>query len=355
MAHASRGNPIPASFAVKLDGRPIVADLSLWIVNVTVEDDLDLPSMFTLELISKTDERGSTPFTDDQRLALGAAVEISLGYGDDRESLIVGEITALEPTFSIAGLPSLIVRGYDKRHRLNGSRRTRGFIEKTDGAIAEEICDAVHVPISVNKNGVEHSYVLQADQTDLEFLIERARRMHFELAMNGGTLSFRPVANDASRILTLSLGDDLLEFRPRMSVVPMTELRVLGWDPKEKQPITASANAENQAVPMGGKQSAAQHAETIFGKAIETIMRVPVLSQAEADQAAVGRFNAAQLDFIRGDGRLRGRTDVRAGRVLRFVDLGQRFSGDYYVTSAVHRYSRRDGYHTDFRVRRNAS
>lgn len=40
--------------------------------------------------------------------------------------------------------------------------------------------------------------------------------MHFELAMNGGALLFRPVANDASKILTLTLGDDLLEFRPRM-------------------------------------------------------------------------------------------------------------------------------------------
>ena len=58
--------------------------------------------MFSLEMISKEDETGIFPWTDDDRLALGAAVEISMGYGDDREPLIVGEITALEPTFSIA-------------------------------------------------------------------------------------------------------------------------------------------------------------------------------------------------------------------------------------------------------------
>lgn len=46
----------------------------------------------------------------------------------------------------------------------------------------------------------------------------------------------------------------------------MTEVRVLGWDVKEKQVITASANGDNKAVTMGGKQSAATHAETIFGK-----------------------------------------------------------------------------------------
>lgn len=150
MAHASRDFPLPPSFTVKLDGQPLVAGMALWIVNVVVEDDLDLPSMFTLELIAKTDERGSTAWTDDPRLALGAAVEIIMGYGDDRESVIVGEITALAPAFTIAGPPSLVVRGFDKRHRLNGARRTRGFIEKTDGAIADEICAAVHVPIDAN-------------------------------------------------------------------------------------------------------------------------------------------------------------------------------------------------------------
>jgi phage protein D len=354
MAHASRGNPVPASFAVKLDGRPIVADLALWIVNVTVEDDLDLPSMFTLELISKSDERGNTPFTDDTRLALGAAVEISMGYGDDRESLIVGEITALEPTFSIAGLPSLLVRGYDKRHRLNGRGAREASSRKTDGgASRRDLQRAMHVPISVNKNGVEHSYILQADQTDLNSW-SSARGACIRARMNGGTLCSVPSRMTRSlRFLTLSLSATCSISAAHVGR-PDDGLRVLGWDRRRKR-RSPPANADNQAVPMGGKQSAAQHAETIFGKAIETIMRVPVLSQAEADQAAVGRFKAAQLDFIRGDGRLRGRTDVRAGRVLRLVDLGQRFSGDYYVTSAVHRYSRRDGYHTDFRVRRNAS
>ncbi|MEP6620361.1 MAG: hypothetical protein ABJE47_13640 [bacterium] len=355
MAHASRDEPLVPSVSVKLNGQPLVAGIALWIVNVVIEDDLDLPSMFTVELVSKEDERGTTTWTDDQRLALGAAMEISLGYGDDRELLIVGEITALEPAFSIAGPPTLIVRGYDKRHRLNATRRTRGFVDKTDSTIAEQICSDVNVPIESTDSGVTHAYVLQADQTDLEFLRDRARRMQYELAMDGATLLFRPVGNAAASDVTLSLNEDLLDFRPRMSLVPMTDLTVLGWDPKEKQAISASAAVGSEVSTMDGKQSSAQSAETVLGTTVETMMRAPVLSQAEADQMATGRFNAAALDFIRGDGRARGRTDVRAGRVIHLDDLGTRFSGDYYVTSAVHRYSRRDGYLTDFRVQRNAS
>jgi phage protein D len=355
MAHANRANPLVPTFGVKLNGRPLVADLALWIANVVVEDDLDMPSMFTLELISREGNRSTTPWTDDARLALGTAVEISMGYGDDRESLIVGDIASLEPAFTVHGPPTLVVRGYDRRQRLNGARQTRGFTLRTDSSIAEEICAAVHVSVVTIDSHVTHDYVLQANQTDLEFLRERAHRMRYELAMDGDTLLFRPVNNTAKSVVSLSIARDLLEFRPRMALAPASSFRVLAWDPKRKEPFTSSLQAGREATTMAGSRSATQRSEAVAGASVETIARSPVSSQAEADALASDRFNAASLDFIQGDGRLLGRTDVRAGRVIHLDGLGTRFSGDYYVTSAVHRYTRRHGYVTDFHARRNAS
>src|SRR5262245_54116804 len=112
MAHANRDLPLVPSFTVKLNGRPLLPEMSMWIVSVVVEDELDLPGMFTLELISKETEVGSSPWSDEPRLALGAKVEVSMGYEDDRESLMVGEIVSLEPTFGGRGPPSLLVRGF---------------------------------------------------------------------------------------------------------------------------------------------------------------------------------------------------------------------------------------------------
>lgn len=355
MVQAARNQPLVPSFAIKLNGTPLIADMSMWIANVVVEDEIGLPSMFTLELISKQQKNTAIPWTDEPRLAIGTEVEISMGYGDRRESLILGEITALEPTFSIAGPPTLLVRGFDMRHRLNRTRRTRSFTDQKDSDIATQIGSDAGVSIEPTDSGVTHAYVLQADQTDLEFLQERAQRMQYEMVMERDILLFRPVGNAGSTVLTLTLNDDLFEFRPRLSFVPLSEVTVLGWDPKQKQPITASATSGDEVSTMAGVQSAARLAEDLLVKQVETVARTPVMSQAEADQIAVAQLNNASLDLIRGDGRVRGRTDVRAGRVIRLDDLGARFSGEYYVTAAVHRYSRRDGYITDFRAHRSAS
>jgi phage protein D len=355
MAKPNRDEPLLPNFGVKLNGQALNYEVTAWIVNVVCEDDLDLPGMFTLELISHEDEDGITSWTDDQRFELGAAIEVSLGYGEDLEALISGEITALEPTFSIAGAPTLIVRGFDKRHRLNAARRTRSFLEQKDSDIASQLGSDAGLAVDATDSGVTHPYLLQANQTDFEFLLERARRIQYELVMAGDTLLFRPSGHAQSEALTLTLEDDLLEFRPRLTLVPLTELKLLGWDLKAKQPITASAKAGDEVTTMGGAKSAAQRAGDVLSQAVETLVRMPVASQAEADQIAAGRFNAATLDCIRGDARCRGRTDVRAGTVIRLDDLGTRFSGQYYVTSAVHRYTRREGYLTEFQVRRTAA
>jgi phage protein D len=249
---------------------------------------------------------------------------------------------------------------------LNAARHSRSFVTQKDSAVAEEIGKLAGVTLKATDSGVTHPYLLQAGQTDLEFLLERARRIQYELAMDsdGATVLFRPVANAAKEVATLTLDDHLLEFRPRLSLVPVTQLTVRGWDPKESQPVTASSRAGDQKLaPMGAQKSSADyavafHRETAGSKVepwLETMVRDPVASAAEADQMAVGRFNAAALDFIRGDGRCRGRTDMRAGKVVRIDRIGSRFSGPYYVTSAVHSYTRRGGYITTFQVRRNAS
>ena len=81
----------------------------------------------------------------------------------------------------------------------------------------------------------------------------------------------------------------------------------------------------------------------------------PVMTQAEADQMAKARFNNAALALIVAEGVCWGRTDMRSGRVIKIDGLGRRFSGNYYVTAASHRYLPQRGYYTRFTVRRNAS
>src|SRR6185436_15440848 len=77
MAHARRDRPLVPSFSVKLNNRPMLPDMAMWVANVVVEDEVDLPGMFALELVSKVTEKHTTSWADEAQLGLGAPVEVS--------------------------------------------------------------------------------------------------------------------------------------------------------------------------------------------------------------------------------------------------------------------------------------
>jgi uncharacterized protein involved in type VI secretion and phage assembly len=73
-------------------------------------------------------------------------------------------------------------------------------------------------------------------------------------------------------------------------------------------------------------------------------------TQAEADATAKSFLDESSAGFVQGDGEAEGIASIRAGGKVTLEGLGTRFSGDYFVTRAIHRYSLRDGYRTEFSV-----
>jgi len=106
---------------------------------------------------------------------------------------------------------------------------------------------------------------------------------------------------------------------------------------------------------MGGESSGGAISEAAFDSSVELISDQPVLSQAEADQIAKAKLNEMSLNLITGDGVCLGRTDLRSGTVIKIDGIGVRFSGQYYVTSAIHYFEPQRGYRTHFSVRRSGA
>jgi phage protein D len=355
MARANRDQPLVPACSVLLNGVVLEPDVMLWITGVSVQDGLEEPGTFSFELMSREDEEGIFPWTDDERFAFGGHIEVRMGYGDDLQSVISGEITAIEPAFTLGGAPTLTVHGCDKRYRLNTTPRMRTFIKQSDSQIAEEIGRQRDPVIDATPTGVELPYVVQQNQTDLEFLLERASIIHYQITMRGDTLVYAPVASASARVATFSLADELLDFRACRAVVPVVQTVVQSTNPEDKEPFTSTFDSRGRKPGMGGEESSSQQAFETVGQAIEALFNQIAATQAEADQRAESLFNAASLNHLVGSGRCFGCTDVRPGTVIGIEGVGARLSGDYYVTQATHTFSQREGYITTFQAQRNAS
>lgn len=346
--------PVPA-FEILVNGSTLAVGAAAHIVQLSVEEDTELPDMFSLEIVASEELGDPFAWVDDESLfAVGASVEVKMGYADQLTSMFRGEITGLEPSFNADRLPALVVRGYDRRHRLARGRRTRSFVKKKDSDIAAQIAREAGLTPDTSDSGVTHDYVLQADRTDFEFLLERAGRINYEVVVEDKTLSFRPVGNAAGEELTLLADEDLTEFNPRLSSAgQVSDVAVRGWDPKNKQEIVGKSQPGDVSSTMGGQQAGAALSKKAFGAATEFMSRTPVAAQEEADQMAVARLNSSSLALVTGEAACVGRTDLRPGKVVKIDGVGKRFGGRYYVTSVSHVFTSGE-YSTRFAFRRNA-
>jgi phage protein D/phage baseplate assembly protein gpV len=331
---------------LKIDGQQAPDDLMTAIIEVTVEDSLHLPDMFIIRI--RDDE---LRWVDAQTFAIGHEMEIEMGEGNRLHKVFNGEVTAVELEPTSQGTFTLLVRGYDRSHRLHRGRQSRSFVQMTDSDIAKKIAQELGLQHEVQATRQVYDYVLQDNQTNWEFLHGRAQRIGYELRVEDRKLYFQPPQGGGESAATLEWGSTLRDFHAQMSTArQVDEVIVRGWDPKAKQALIGRATRGEGAPRIGESQTGSQMAQEAFGQARVVTVDRPVTTQAEADTLAQALCDELACDFVQADGMTNGLPALRAGKTVELRNLGQRLSGTYYVTATTHTASNTQGYRTRFTV-----
>jgi len=295
-------------------------------------------------------------WSDEDLFKIGKQVDVQMGYRDNVGPLISGEITGMELVVQANQGPRVIVRGYDRGHRLTRGRQTMSYTNVTDSDIASTVAGNYGLSTEIESTSETYPYLLQHNQTDAEFLRERASRIGYELFVREKKLYFRLRKNGDQPSATISQDLGLLEFYPRLtSMGQVGKVQVRSWNPAEKAVWVGRAESGDETNQMGGDTLGLKSATEAFGDQSMTSVTHIVASQGDADQKSRGRLKEIALSYISGEGTSLGRADLRAGIVAKVEGMGKRFSGMYYLTSTTHSYSPRVGYRTAFQARRNAS
>jgi hypothetical protein len=328
---------------------PLLGDALL---ELTVNSNMHMPSMFVMKF-EDTNELGTQPATTfrfmDKPLPfmIGAKVVITAysapgGYLLPAVGpLITGEITAIEAEFNDDGTAVLVVRGYDPSHRLRRGKKSFTYMMQNDTAIVAQVCGKAAVPVVPMPTTTIHEHVLQNNQTDWDFLHERARRNGYDMIVdNLGILQFQPKGVPVVRGIppVLTWGDNLKSFNPRISAAGMrASVMVNAWDAKLKIPAVGVLPV--LPVPPGGGAMAIADMSTsmgIFGVANDVISDDPVGMPTEPMVMAKGRMQEIQGRFIQADGECLGHPGLYAGCKATVLGVGLKFSGPYTLSSATH-------------------
>lgn len=344
------------AITVKVDGQALEGEAATALIGMVVDDHLLMPDTFELTL----QEPDDLTIGEKARLRVGSVVEVSASAEGDADPglLIHGEVTALEGVYRGGKAAYLVARGYDHVHRLMRGRRSAVYARGKDSDVAKAVAQRAGLDVgTIEDSGPVHEHVGQVNQTDLDFLRARAAAIGFEAAVVGGKLDFRrprpasegPAQGDlaSTNPLQLVMGQDLLEFRPRVtSAGQVTRVEVRGWDPKARQPVVATAPAGTSLAELPDTPAALAG---IFGEPV-LVAEGRYESARTAEAAAKALAEKIGGAAAEATGVARGNPRLKAGAAVSVSGVATPFAGRYTLTHTRHTFDPRNGYLTHFDI-----
>jgi uncharacterized protein len=323
------------------------------------------PSGVRVGAVGRLDAAPDGTFDIDNKLSL------AIGYAPDPlEDVFVGEVTGVEASFPNGGVPTMTLIAHDYLNRLSQGSYARGFGFLPD-AITAAILSAENLLLPIIDPAVIAGSTAiavlniifkgtgrkQKGQSDLQLLEEIAQQYDADFWVEGDVLYLSRFIKEYTPRLTLTWGESLLDFSPRVSLVgqvvgvsarfilreiPLDFLVTVFWDfDRESLGISVVPGA------------AAAVAKSLSGGIITLIDR-PIGSPADITNSALMLAHELRNKLnnrLTGRGSAIGDPRIRAGAVIRLEGLGPDFSGDYRVSSATHSIDS-GGYRTNFMVRK---
>ncbi|HEU4833215.1 MAG TPA: hypothetical protein VFS90_02330 [Pyrinomonadaceae bacterium] len=362
------------NFRVFVEGSELDKNSHGDILDLTVVMDKEALTSFSMTVNNWDDKSFDFKYSDKRTFDIGNRVDIQMGYANDLRFMMSGVIQSLSPRFPESGPPTLSVSGADHRVKLKdkkpGEKDTKKFVDKQEHEIVQEIATRNKLDFEVTQPTPSFGTVMQKNQDDLTFLMERAKKIDFDFYMRvhpvtgKETLCFlSPTDNrDARRtkVFIFEWGKNLISYSTQLTLdKQVASVTVRGWDPTTKQPISYKATANDLPVTNSPGTNGPKAAEDRLAQREDIVVDQPVTSMQEAKDLAISQLRERAYQFLTGTGNCIGMPNMRPGDVVELLGLGRRFSGtkdkrlQYYVTKVTHKIGN-SGYQTEFQVRSTA-
>ncbi|MFC5722284.1 VgrG-related protein [Streptomyces gamaensis] len=295
---------------------------------------------------------------------LGSTLQLTSVTSDGKHPLFEGEVTDCEARASSdgggtngAGGVFTVLRAKDRSHRLRRGYRVASYAKMTAGDIVREVAKKAGVEIkTVDDTRTRYDFLTQPAMSDWDFLSHLARENGRDLFFQDGKLHFcRPArASSApakgmsarSSPFALQFGANLLKVSSAASLDDqVAEVAVRAWDPDRKAAFAATGK------PATTRHSTAWTAPSgaVSGPSI-LLAGLPRGNQDEVETVATSMAQEVAAGLPRLRAVVRGEPRLRLRSGVSLTGLGEKFQGQYTVTSVRHEYHPESGYLTELTV-----
>ncbi|MBN2823818.1 MAG: phage late control D family protein [Campylobacterales bacterium] len=293
-------------------------------------------------------------FQSNKNFKIGKSVSISLGHAKAVE-VFAGEIVRIDYKFAPSQTPILELVCYDKLFKLSRMVHSRPFVKKKDSDIARAMASEAGLQSNVDVSSTTHEYILQNNESNLQFLRRRAQKLGYEVAIDGGKLIFKNARfKDKKKSIVLDYLKDRIHFDVTLDASNVIEEAVVSsWDYVKKKELSQKRLAGSEtAIGSARQKGSTMVKKEMRNKSKSYIENIPNLTVSDAKTIATASITQASQYFLNAKGRCHGDPAILPGKLLSFKNFGKSISGDYYIVACEHIYHN-DIYETHFELTSN--
>jgi len=357
-----------SSFSLSFAGQ-VATDLSTSFVEMEIEENVELPSAFSIKLPLNVTQSGDYDLVIDPRMAPLTNVSVVATASDGQAQCLIDGYLLSQTVHLDTGTSSSTIQiwGQDATWLMNTTEQTKEWADVTDSDVAASIFGNYGItPDSANTDDDSPAYTSDTNTlvqrgTDAQFLRRLAKRsgkifrVYCTDTPGDRTGTFARPSTDGDPATTLTLND--------MNTATVNALDI-SWD--VMRPTATIAMQELVSSPdqsgAGGTTSdsgidpmEAQSLSQFAGTTVTSLLTATVDSAQELTMRAQSVLTEAGW-FVR----CKGQADVgrlgsilRAGTVAQLNTAGSLHSGNYYVWSVRHKITSQQ-HMMDFVLVRNA-
>ena len=311
------------------DGKEL--DDSVEVLSVLVSKKISRIACATLVLIDGDMPEQKFPLSDAKTFKPGAEIEIKAGYANKDKTLFKGIVVRHGIKIDASNLSRLLVECRDKTVAMTVGRNNANYIDvKDDAVISTLIGNYSKLTSSVESTSVTHGELVQYYCSDWDFMLSRAEANGLLVLVDDGKVTVQAPDLGAAD-LKVTYGEDLIDFDADIDArTQLKEVSATAWDSKQQKVEEQKAAAK--PVTKQGNLKSSDLAEVLGLRSYRLQTNAPV----DADflkKWAESRQLKSDLARVRGRMRFQGSAKARIGGVITLAGVGERFSGDLFVTS----------------------
>ncbi len=282
------------------------------------------------------------PLSNAETFVPGKPIEILAGPGDDAESLFEGIVIRQSVKVREHSGPQLIIECRHVAAKLTGARKSAYYFDQTDADIATALLENARIDADVASTSVTHKQQVQFDCTDWDFLLTRAEANGLLVFTNGAGVTIKK-PELAEPKCTLQFGATILELDATADArLQPAAVRSVLWDAGQQEVLEKEANEPAMA---GPGNFAPDDLADVLGQPHLSLRHTPA-TEEEAQAWADAQWLKSRLSKTAGRAKCEGLSTVNPGDTVTLAGVGERFSGDVYITGVRHDFDLVQGWKT---------